>query len=182
MPHCLLTAGELCIEFRCVDDRWSHEVFVQSTSGPSRLLSSIEGTLEDDWPPSPPLQELHSAGAGAPLLLVGMAGRSHWSMSAEAERAARRITLDVACRTSGGGPLGSSYEVAAGVSWHLQSCEVRPAGLNWALKVAVDSGVSSECQLLSRDDGGFRFDAGTIPGTSSPQTVRWKYTLELVDF
>ena len=47
------------------------------------LLRSMEGTPSDDFPPSPPLQQMHLQEInGTPVLLaVGMAGRGHWSAS-----------------------------------------------------------------------------------------------------
>lgn len=68
------------------------------------LLESLEGQSGDIWPASPPMQQLlieSRAEAGHVALLVGMAGRSHWSLSVEplADRVGFRF--DAACRLSG---------------------------------------------------------------------------------
>jgi len=77
------------------------------------VFESIEGTPEEDWPPSPPLQELHLEARpdGKQLaLLVGMAGTSHWSLSVEFDAAAGTAVFDVACRVKRApGGLGSRY-------------------------------------------------------------------------
>lgn len=69
--------------FRAVD-RYHHQIIWSEGSGPDRLvLESIEGAPGEDWPPSPPLQQLHfqEIGARPVALAVGMAGRLHWSSS-----------------------------------------------------------------------------------------------------
>lgn len=68
------------------------------------LLESLEGQSGDIWPASPPMQQLlieSRAEAGHVALLVGMAGRSHWSLSVEplADRVGFRF--DAACRLGG---------------------------------------------------------------------------------
>ena len=77
------------------------------------ILESVEGTPNQNWPPSPPLQELHleSRPDGKQLaLLVGMAGNSHWSMSVEFDPAAGKALFDVACRVKREpGKLASTY-------------------------------------------------------------------------
>lgn len=91
----------LRLEFVRRDDRYAHQI--EFVDGPATRLCcrSLEGSSDDIWPPSPPLQQLHfePRGDGQPVaLLVGMAGKSHWSMSVEAEPAARCFVFDVACR------------------------------------------------------------------------------------
>ncbi|MFM7073965.1 MAG: hypothetical protein ACKO38_19435 [Planctomycetota bacterium] len=68
------------------------------------LLESCEGQSGDIWPASPPLQQLlveSRAEAGQVALLVGMAGRSHWSLSVEPLADRIGFRFDAACRLSG---------------------------------------------------------------------------------
>lgn len=68
------------------------------------LLESLEGQSGDIWPGSPPLQQLlieSRAEAGHVALLVGMAGRSHWSLSVEPLADRIGFRFDAACRLSG---------------------------------------------------------------------------------
>lgn len=118
-----LSGGGLWVEFVWRGDRWGHRIGVTDSdrgqSPPQQLaaiLETLEGTPEQDWPPSPVLQELHlePRGNGQQLaLLVGMAGTSHWSLSMELDPAAGRAVFDVACRVKRApGELGSTYRRA----------------------------------------------------------------------
>ena len=110
-----LSAAGLRLQFARSGDRFVHQVLWLDTAGNEHLLlTTAEGDDTNPWPPSPPLQDLHleSRGGGATVALaVGMAGRSHWSLSVEALPAGE-LRFDVACRTiDPPGPLGSSYHL-----------------------------------------------------------------------
>jgi hypothetical protein len=81
-------------------------------------LASVEGSPEEEWPASPPFQALEVAErTGRPVaLLVGMAGKSHWSASVELDPRARSLRFDVACRVreEDAGSLGSTYRRCPG--------------------------------------------------------------------
>ena len=103
-------------------DRYGHVISILDRSGrQSPALESVEGTPADDWPASPPLSNL-SIEEVAPgrrvALLVGMAGRSHWSASIEPVPGQAAVIFDIACRTAGGGrepvQLGSRYLLLRG--------------------------------------------------------------------
>jgi hypothetical protein len=102
----------LAAEFVRVGDRFGHEIF--AVDGNSRQLAaqSVEGTAEDNWPPSPPVQEVHQQ--GDVLFLTGMAGRSYWSASVSIESPGV-LLFDVACRAGSSVDwLGSSYQLLSG--------------------------------------------------------------------
>jgi len=92
----------LHVEFERQLDRYGHTIsMVDPSGGITPLLRSGEGVTEDDWPPSPPLQTLSMeklSDARTVALLVGMAGRSHWSESVEPVIGEAKIVFDVACR------------------------------------------------------------------------------------
>jgi hypothetical protein len=93
----------LRLEFRWQGDRYGHLISrIEPGGDPQRLLDSIEGVTSDAWPPSPPFQSLtlHTLPSGVSALLVGMAGRSHWSASMEAVPNSAELIFDVACRHS----------------------------------------------------------------------------------
>ncbi len=110
--------GRLRLRFVRRDDRVHQTVeWFDAVAGEFvPLLESREGESSDVWPASPPLQQflIESRGAaGQVALLVGMAGRSHWSLSVEplADRVGFRF--DAACRL--GGPpdwLGNTWRLA----------------------------------------------------------------------
>ena len=80
------------------------------------LLASVEGTAAEPWPASPPFQQAHlesRPGGRQVVLLVGMAGSSHWSASVEIDPASDAALFDVACRMHGRADwLGSRYRVS----------------------------------------------------------------------
>lgn len=110
MPESLVTSdGRLRLEFVQTADRVSHRLF----AGDTLVLESQEGTSADAWPASPPLQSLliEPRGEGSAVaLLVGMAGKSHWSASIEPRDGG--FHCDIACRLSdAAGFLGTTYRV-----------------------------------------------------------------------
>lgn len=126
------------------------------------LLESIEGTPDDDWPPSPALQELHleERPDGRRLaLLVGMAGTSHWSLSVELDPVQRRALFDVACRVKRPpGKLGSAYRQLTGA--------VTPTNI---------ASASEASQLAHR-----RIEAD-VDRIAVPATVRWRYAISAAE-
>jgi hypothetical protein len=118
MPDDLLfvesvTAGghRLRVDFFKLSDRYGHRlsVVLRDESGRETMIplaESVEGTSDDPWPPSPPLQSLsieRLSDRCTAALLVGIAGRSHWSASIEVkpeEPALGLIEFDFACRSA----------------------------------------------------------------------------------
>lgn len=98
----------LRIRFFWVGDRFRHELL----RGDTCCLRSVESG-DDEWPDTPPLQQLHveQRKASEVVLAVGMAGKSHWSLSVERSPEEDGFVFDYAClvKTS---PLflGSTYE------------------------------------------------------------------------
>ena len=98
------TGLALRIRFTRERDRYAHAILAVEPSGREHLLlESVEGTPEDEFPPSPPLQSLsieELAPGRRAALLVGMAGRSHWSASIEAVPGIAALVFDIACRVA----------------------------------------------------------------------------------
>jgi hypothetical protein len=90
--------GSLRVVFRWAGDRYGHEILAAD----GRVLTSVEGTPEASWPPSPPLQQLSKETLGDQVIVfgVGAAGKSHWSLSVDLDRsgAGPAIRFDWACR------------------------------------------------------------------------------------
>ena len=121
--------GRLRLRFVRLGDRVHHTVewldpamaataLIESREGQASAGQTSAGLSSDNWPASPPLQQLliePRGVAGHVALLVGMAGRSHWSLSIEplADRVGFRF--DAACRI--GGPpawLGHTWRIVPG--------------------------------------------------------------------
>lgn len=114
-----LQVGALKIEFEKIGDRFSHKLLIERDGEWSVVLESIEGTDEERWPASPPLQQIVAEPIGKDsrtvLLGVGLSGTGHWSISVD-ENEAGGLLMDIACRVSGDhGFLGSTWRL--GESW-----------------------------------------------------------------
>lgn len=179
-------AGEcLRVEFIQQGDRYGHRLITVDADGREILvLESVEGNPTETWPPSPPLQNLsiETLPDGRRVaLLVGMAGRGHWSASIEALPDEAVFVFDIACRSSGGEPaLASSYRLAApnatrlfmaaDESWIEARCEQRDVVISPAGEVAAP------CALKLQGNASFAIAPLPQKGT----TYRWKYFVELL--
>jgi len=163
-PAC--DAGALRVEFLHSADRYSHRILLVEAGAATLLLTSQEGTAEDYWPPSPPLQQLSIEDRG-PLqvaLAVGMAGSSHWSMSVET--APGRLLFDIACRRREE-PLwlGSRY-IAASAAPRAITLQPVGAGVNIVTQESTPEAATRE--------NGYR-----IAATAGGDTVQWKYAVAI---
>lgn len=166
-----LVAGGLSVVLSRTADRYRHELLLTTDEG-KMVLASLEGD-EQEWPPSPPFQEVHLRQDQVDAaLLVGRAGRSHWSASIEPDRSQGAVLFDVACRSSGDIEwLGSSYRcsgegIARGgeLTLHLAS-DVEVQVLDGQLHVS-HGGPTTVFSIVP---------TWTISGAS--QTVRWRYRI-----
>ncbi len=157
------------------EDRIAHRIEVQTAGGWRTLIESVEGTASAWWPSSPPLQSLHveTRSTGSVALLVGMAGRSHWSASVEIADGGAEAVFDVACRTPVTPDwLGSRYRTCGeatgadnliGVGRH----EVRFHALEQ----------ESPCFVRAAQN---EIEICAVPTADRwPQTVRWRYAARI---
>jgi hypothetical protein len=173
MNSATLGTAALRVDFQRCGDRYAHQISHHLSDGTGGLMISQEGSSEDAWPPSPALQSLHletRPDGTKTAMLVGMAGRSHWSMSVEADVQQNRLLFDVACRVhEPPGWLGSTYNMCAGgknlpldrlalAAWH---------GGQAGEEIAVQ---------IDRLSGSVRISAPQAAGTF-PHTIRWRYVI-----
>ncbi len=91
----------LQVRFDWVGDRYAHCVLVHCGDRSVVVLKSAEGTSQQNWPPSPPLQQLSFLDLPdnrRAALLVGMAGQSHWSLSVTS--GPDELVFETACRVN----------------------------------------------------------------------------------
>jgi hypothetical protein len=180
----LISGIGLRAEFRFQGDRFTHVVSLIGRGEASiPFLQSVEGTAAEAWPASPPLQSLHidrlPTGREA-ALLVGMAGRGHWSASIEAIPDSATLVFDIACRLSGGEPaLASRYRLAApgaklfmayDESWIESRCE------HGDLVISPAGEVAAPCALKMLGVDSFAI----APMPQSGPTIRWRYFVRLL--
>lgn len=160
-------------------DRYAHRIDLLDADATHSGLISQEGSAEEHWPPSPPLQQLRCeepAPGRRILLLVGMAGRSHWSVSVEADERLPSLLFDVACRVVNPPPwIGSTYRVpgtcALVADGRARFGSASGAGLLMVERVAPQPAPAltigaDRLQLAIRGSGG-----------AVPATLRWKYRI-----
>lgn len=183
-----LSTGGFRVQFSRVGDRYAHAIYLLDGDTEICVLESTEGDSNDIWPPSPPLQalEFEKWTDGRRLaLLVGMAGRNHWSVSAELDPELDQVICDVACRlqeeptpTSEPGKLRSSYRVHGEMELdptnHLVLVHVPEGGCELRVEpvdaAPVDFTIEGDSLVLTP-----RPDSGDLP-----RTARWKYVIRRV--
>ncbi|HEY2894185.1 MAG TPA: hypothetical protein VGJ16_08235, partial [Pirellulales bacterium] len=124
---------------------------------------------DDAWPSSPPFQSAtyEQKPDGPVILLVGMAGKSHWSASVELDRADGHIRFDVACRAMAPpkDALGSRYRAVPGF-----------AANDLGLEVVAEP--NSARVQTSADQKSITIVCANSPSASTgKQTLRWSYAL-----
>jgi len=174
-----IEAGGLRVRFAFQGDRFAHFVEVAQGGEWITLLASMEGSPLEDWPPGPPLQSIHLESRPPErqlALLVGMAGKSHWSASVELDPAGW-VSFDVACRLRSAEPvrLGSAYRL------------LQPVGEKHDTRIVVAdcSGHAILCVETWEPGGPARLQVdgeqiGILPtdmAVDSPRTVRWGYRM-----
>lgn len=169
-----LGSGGLSIILSRVADRYRHEVVV-TTDETHVVLTSLEGANDQVWPPSPPFQELHlhqpREGINA-ALLVGRAGRSHWSASIEFDASREAVLFDIACRSSGDIEwLGSRYQSLVRPSL-ATATEGRTLFFAYDLQVHVLDG---EACMSAEGSTDVLSIAPKWTVASTAQTIRWRY-------
>jgi hypothetical protein len=164
----------LRVKFERAGDRFAHRIFWSVPDGSRGVLISQNGGPQETWPASPALQSLHTEtrpGGGLAAMLVGMAGRSHWSMSVEADGAGNRLLFDVACRVQERpGWLGNTYLMSFenGNVWS-------PGGL---LLTAWHGDAVRKEIAVQIDSASVRIPAAAS-AEDYPQTIRWRYAIEI---
>ncbi|HEV2969489.1 MAG TPA: hypothetical protein VGY55_05815 [Pirellulales bacterium] len=152
------------------DDRWMQFVEVRRDGRMVACLASAEGESGDEWPPSPPFQNLELQtipGKAQTALLVGKAGSSHWSAAVEADPTAGVLRFDVACRIQNEpSRLGSSYWIGA-------NPKLPPPALPRFEMTPIGDGVERRLDVTDREVA-IRVLSDTGP---LPRTIRWQYVI-----
>ena len=140
-PAVRITSGTSSATFAWAGDRWRHVVAVADGS----RLESVEGPAatggDPRWPASPVFTEvsLVDVGGRAAILGVGLAGRSHFSVSVAAHPdLPDTLLFEIACRIhEPPGPLGSTYAAADGTVARIEpaAAPTPPCTVQWTYAV-----------------------------------------------
>ena len=176
---CWIHQQTLRIAFAPCGDRMVHSIALVERIGDADritpLCSSVEGTANETWPASSPLQSLsiEQRATGDVALLVGMAGRSHWSASFETFAGLSKLRIEHACRV-GGEPtwLGSGYQLPTGelVIEHNHAHEV--------IQLVGKTRIRWRSEQIEMSDSHQLNFPAIQPWHAKP--VRWQYALEIV--
>ena len=186
-PVCIDSAIQdgcgLRVAFVWQADRYAHQVQYLVDGRAAPLLISVEGTVQQRWPPSPPFQQLSvedRVDGSRVALLVGMAGKSHWSASIQATSDAPRIKFDVAC-------LAREFPQRVGSSYGVEVPPGHDGGEQLGFCLASGHWARLKIERLENEPAGQLQSEGsqiaiTRPHAekSPPMTIRWLYTVEMV--
>ena len=164
----------LRVRFDRLADRFQHSIDFLDGHSVHAWLTSDDDCRSDPWPKSPPLQQgsIEERGQERVALFLGMAGRSHWSLSVETRPERVAIDFDVACRAPAAPTwLGSSYRLVAAEN-RPTHCNVRILNDNVGLTIMRSD------QALSIVWTGRSLDSAV--GQHWPATIRWRYRFELL--
>lgn len=181
-----LTGESLRVEFVRQGDRYAHHLVAVDAEGyRAILLDSEEGSANETREPSPPLQSLsiEKLPDGRNVaLLVGMAGRRHWSASIEPLPNATGFAFDIACRTPHEEPvLVSTYSVPAPSAATLfvaadeSRVDVQSARYHLAISPSQDAFAAFFLGLPGEKRSFY-----VLAQPQQGHTVRWKYFVELL--
>lgn len=178
------TCGDLGlgVSFHWVDDRFTHTVWACFGQQTVPLLRSVEGTADEVWPSSPPIQQVNCPnrdGQPTAILGMGMAGRSHWSMSIEASSDPLALIFDVACRPGGDlGKLASGYQTLVSSTGQTGDDAVVLEHSRQRFQIQTISVDTSSNTSIDRDGQSVavRVHANQLAGA---KTFRWKYRVAM---
>ena len=171
----------LRLSFVWAEDRYAHRLEWQQGQQTVAALETVPVVADEIWPRNPPLQQLSVEGSSdnhPVALLMGMAARSHWSVSVETV-AGRGWLFDVACRCLPGPEwLGSTYQWIGGDL----SLAGDVAGFGQAdprpeirlLPIEGEPVPSTTVPRMAMRHNQLIISAA-LPSQDSPTTVRWKY-------
>lgn len=171
---------QLEVTFVWREDRFAHvvELVSHTAQGIDRqiLLQSMEGTAQENWPASPPLQACQSLD-DTEILATGMAGATHWSLAFT--KSEEGLIWDAACRVQQPPPqIGSTYKCHVPIHYTGDGEAILVPGRGRPCRLLASAAMDTNCHLVAANDvGDVRIQAH--PNTALPATVRWQYRLRL---
>ena len=183
----IVEAASLRAVFTRHADRWHHRVEIRADSKWPVVLRSVEGVPEEDFPPSPAIQQLHphvDANTGLAVLGVGMSGGNHWSLvcktSSSQQDGAHQLAFSFACRSRHPpARIGNTYEVLQQTLFTLHENTMQLASCPGAIAVTTTDvdGITESNQQLRLD----QFPAQISENNAKPKTWQWSFAIRMVD-
>jgi hypothetical protein len=173
-----LFAGALCVRYSQCRDRLTHRIGVVEADVFVPFLEAIEGTENESWPSSPPMQQMveerFSPTVQPVLLGVGLSGNGHWSTAVESigpisGSEMRSLKFDIACKNSKPSSwFGSRYRLLAEcLQADSSSIVLHIAKRQLELRVSIG--------VLEFSESDQQIQIAPMTNPSSIQTHRWCY-------
>jgi hypothetical protein len=185
-----LANAVLQVAFHRQGDRYAHTISIRDGERAMPVLASREDNGDDLWPVSPPLQqlELDTDGEIQRALLLGMAGRSYWSVSIELGPENAAVCFDVACRVKEEPPatnpeamrscvLGSTYQTTANLFMQSDTAALLRVNATRLRIVPLPTSVSDAAVLMVSGDE--LWLGPIVEPERLPRTIRWRYRIGL---
>ncbi len=184
----------LRVEFLQLGNQFAHRILAFDAENTAiSLLETVETlSTEASWPPSPVLQGLNTEDLRSELsqtekplsaMLMGSAGKGHWSLSIEPrqEDKTAQLLFDVACRVKSlPTALTSTYTIGESVEINHSGSALRlrtPLGDYCLEAMPLDSSDSQNSCQLHTDNGRLQLSRETLTTDTPPITLRWCYQL-----
>jgi hypothetical protein len=190
-PAAVIEADGIRVVFFRAGDRYAHRVEVWDARQGAWCSEweSVEGTPDEGWPASPPLQQLHveQRPEGKVALLIGMAGRTHWSAAVEVVRVGgvpsgpRIIRFDVAARVSQGnrGTDGIGRHLTSTYRRNSRQANEGAGERQASIRLEVSGGpISAESETCNAELRVIR-PGDPPPHACTATTVAWRYAFEV---
>lgn len=186
IPAAARTPSFVQVVFEKQQDRWLHRIQWVNCDETLIVANSIEGTSHENWPASPTFQEItqQELKGGVLLLGVGMAGRSHWSLSCSSQTGddplQTSILMDIACLTKDlpAGWLGSSYQIHP--QWAVKTHDQRRLTLvhgEVEIEIVAREGERCDSESTMVDD---QFQVRPTRISNSPDIpTRWAFIVDV---
>ncbi len=169
------------VDFGWREDRYGHQIATVHDPDKPILFVAELGGGRADWPDSPPLQQIswmETTPGRRIALLVGMAGKSHWSVSIETDPSEVGLLFDVACRVHRFPEwLGTTYRCSCPV--RLESPHVAQftaGGVDGRITTELTDGTQRAAIEINEACLSIK---PALDGVCAPHTVRWKYRIAM---
>lgn len=181
---CVTPTGRVLeADYRFDDPMFRHRIRLLDAAGKTIAdWDAVLGGDQEDWPASPPVQEISRERIGDRdcLLGVGRAGKSHWSISVET-LPPRESTDAAVARASDPAAAEGPFPRGSGLRFDIACrCTEAPGWLGSTYRTDVAGLITpvpdEPCRTVWCGTRMLRIEPIEIP-TRWPGTVRWRYTL-----
>ena len=178
---CIENAGKtICVEFYRFAKQFGHRIGFHGFNSQPIFANTVETFSEQVWPDAPPVQDVHfeDRGTSQVLLGLGMAGKSHYSVSI-GSNLRDELKFEFACHVKEKpGFLGTVYSFAqASTGFHHS---IKQGIIDQV--ISQDEHSLTEFESVAETDSlqnraGLRVTPRTAYDGSASQTIQWGFSI-----